>query len=581
MGTANEVVRMYVNGLPVPALGAYINRPEDQIVITVDSKSAAANAPSFVPIADQVVKAGAPLHIPLEGFDPNSQSLTFTATSSNTNVLTTPIAVAERSLRMDIVEYGQMFFQLFESRVPGITENIIALVQSGVLDDGIFHRVINGFVAQGLDPTGTGFGHPGLLDFDDQYHADLQHTSSGLLSMAKAGDDTNSSQVFITDLNIDASALSETSLRRLDFNHSIFGRLTAGENIRRQIMLVPTNGGNTNRPLQEISIQNVEIVQVGDKSVLMLRAPEGATGTVDVTVTARDAQGNEYAHTFQVTVQPDTYNSPPFFSQTPTNVQTTMNTPVNLPLQVYDDENNQTMIQAERAGLQATILFDNTGDEAGITPVGTTNFSHLGANWSGGTVTNTGASPLASSGTSAYVFGAGGGQVVFDEPLNLAAFYFIHQSGQGPFTATAFDEAGNVLDTKTSNLADQYNDPDNFEAFSALSVPIKRIAFTGGHVDNFEFRARPIQLNFQVNEDTDTVTVTPPTGFVGTMAILVKVAQVSPGTDTVDFFDQQLIRIRVLPAGASAATTPPGDDGDEGDYGDDALDAVFEEIGVV
>ena len=87
--------------------------------------------------------------------------------------------------------------------MPGITSKIIALANSGVLDNTLLHRIINGFVFQGFDPTGTGFGHPGLVNFDDQFHEDLQHNSSGLLSMAKSADDTNSSQVFSTDVNPD------------------------------------------------------------------------------------------------------------------------------------------------------------------------------------------------------------------------------------------------------------------------------------------------------------------------------------------------------------------------------------------
>ena len=197
---SDEVVRMYVNGLPMNALGNHVIRPEDQIVISVE-KIGAVNRPSFVPIADQTVLAGSPLIIPLEGFDPNSTSLDFTATSANTSVVTTQIPENNRSMVLTVQNFGQLSYELLESHVPGITSQMIALANSGVLDNTLLHRVINGFVFQGLDPTGTGFGHPGLVNFDDQYHVDLQHNSSGLLSMAKGGDDTNSSQIFSTDVN--------------------------------------------------------------------------------------------------------------------------------------------------------------------------------------------------------------------------------------------------------------------------------------------------------------------------------------------------------------------------------------------
>jgi hypothetical protein len=246
------------------------------------------------------------------------------------------------------------------------------------------------------------------------------------------------------------------------------------------------------------------------------------------------------------------------------------------------------MLQAVQAGLEATILFDNAGEEAGITPVGTTNFSYLGTNWTGGTVTATGTSPLASSGSSAYVFGAGGGQVTFDTPINTAmgsvGFYFVHADGQTPFTATAFDANNVVLRAVTSNLATQYNSPDNFEFFDTPAAPITasiaRIEFSGGYIDNFFFRAAPVPLTYQIDDVNDTITVTPPTGFVGTMAILIGAWQdPTIHVDTVDHFDRQLIPIRVLPAGASAATAPP--DEEAGDFSDDALDVVFDEIGAI
>jgi hypothetical protein len=395
--------------------------------------------------------------------------------------------------------------------------------------------------------------------------------------MAKAGDDTNSSQIFVTDVNPSALSTSVTILRRLDFNHSVFGRQTAGENVRRQIMKVPTNGND--RPMPDVVVQDVQIVQKGDKAVLMLKALEGATGQADVTVTARDDQGNEFTQTFHVTVQADTFNAPPYFTNTPSSVQTPLNTPVNIPVQVLDIEGNQTTLQAQQIGLEETILFDNTGNETGITPPGTTTFSYVGTNWSGGTVTTTGATPVASSGTAAYAFGPSGGQVTFTTPITLASFHFVHQAGQGPFTATFRDANGTAIHTVTSNAADDYNDPDNFEVYFQ-GTPVSRIDFTGGHVDNFEFRAQPIQATFQIDQVNRIITVTPPTGFVGEFAVNVRVLQVSPVADTVDTTgDNQVIRVRVIPPGTAPATAPPEDE--DGEFGDDALDAVFDEIGAM
>ncbi len=569
---SDEVVRMYVNGLPMDALGNHVIRPEDQIVISVE-KIGAVNRPSFVPIADQTVLAGSPLIIPLEGFDPNSTSLDFTATSANTSVVTTQIPENNRSMVLTVQNFGQLSYELLEGHVPGITSQMIALANSGVLDNTLLHRIINGFVFQGLDPTGTGFGHPGLVNFDDQFHVDLQHNSSGLLSMAKGGDDTNSSQIFSTDVNPAANPNSVTFLRRLDFNHSIFAKQTSGENVRRLIMPAPT--GANDRPVNNIVVQDVAIRQIGDKAVLMLKAPTGATGTTDVTITARDAQGNEFSQTITVTVQPDTFNGAPFLSAYPSTVQTTANTAANVQVQVTDAENNPNTISATPVGLSTTILFDNSGEENGVTAPGTTTFSHLGSNWAGGTVTTTTTAPLPSQVPGAYVFGAGGGEILFDVPITSARFFFIHQTGQGPFTARAFDASNNEVAMVSSNLLSNPVNTGNFEMLTGAAIT--RIQFTGGHVDNFFFQAQAIQPGFQINQDTDTVTVTPPSGFVGWMAVRVVVQQNAgvPVDANPPTTDEQVIRIRVMPAGTSAAMAPDED----GDVDEDAVDEVFDELG--
>ena len=166
------------------------------------------SAPTLAAIDHVDLLSGSPLHIPLDGFD--GDVLTFTAESSDPNV-TTFIPDGNRSMRIAVEHFGTMTFELFEDRVDRVTDHIIELAESGFYDNVIFHRVIDGFMIQGGDPTGTGTGGSELGEFDDQFHVDLQHTRSGLLSMAKSADDTNDSQFFIT----------EAETRWLDFNHSI------------------------------------------------------------------------------------------------------------------------------------------------------------------------------------------------------------------------------------------------------------------------------------------------------------------------------------------------------------------------
>ena len=90
--------------------------------------------------------------------------------------------------------------------------------------------------------------------------------------MAKSGDDTNNSQFFIT----------EGPRRHLDFNHSIFGILVEGEAVRERISNVAT--GPDDRPITDVVMESVESFTDTQNAVLMLKAPEGATGAVDITV---------------------------------------------------------------------------------------------------------------------------------------------------------------------------------------------------------------------------------------------------------------------------------------------------------
>ncbi len=143
-----------------------------------------------------------------------------------------------------------MIFQLFDNRVRRVTDRIAVLADSGFYNGVIFHRIINDFVNQGGDPTGTGTGGSPLGNFDDRFHVDLQHNRTRLLSMAKNGDDSNNSQFFIT----------EGAPRHLDFEHSIFGLLVEGETVRQQISDVPVDGSD--RPVADVVMGSVQTFRV-------------------------------------------------------------------------------------------------------------------------------------------------------------------------------------------------------------------------------------------------------------------------------------------------------------------------------
>jgi cyclophilin family peptidyl-prolyl cis-trans isomerase len=121
-------------------------------------------------------------------------------------------------------ERGEFVVELYADRAPLTVENFVNLSRAGFYDGTTFHRVINGFMAQGGDPTGTGTGGPGY-QFKDEFHPSLRHDGPGVLSMANAGAGTNGSQFFIT----------YGPTPHLDDRHSVFGRVTDGMDVVRSI----------------------------------------------------------------------------------------------------------------------------------------------------------------------------------------------------------------------------------------------------------------------------------------------------------------------------------------------------------
>ena len=119
---------------------------------------------------------------------------------------------------------GEFIVEMFEDKAPKTTKNFIELTEKGFYNGVVFHRVIDGFMIQGGDPTGTGMGGPGYK-IDDEFGEGLQHDDEGVLSMANAGPNTGGSQFFIT--------LAPTPW--LNGHHAIFGKVVEGMDIVRLI----------------------------------------------------------------------------------------------------------------------------------------------------------------------------------------------------------------------------------------------------------------------------------------------------------------------------------------------------------
>ena len=141
---------------------------------------------------------------------------------------------------------GNFTIELFEQQAPKTVENFVKLAEKKFYDGVIFHRVIDGFMIQGGDPTGTGRGGPGY-QFADEFHPQLKHTSEGILSMANAGPNTNGSQFFIT----------LTATPHLDGKHAVFGKVVEGMDIVKKIGKTPTKAGD--RPVTDVVMKAVRI----------------------------------------------------------------------------------------------------------------------------------------------------------------------------------------------------------------------------------------------------------------------------------------------------------------------------------
>jgi peptidyl-prolyl cis-trans isomerase A (cyclophilin A)/peptidyl-prolyl cis-trans isomerase B (cyclophilin B) len=168
---------------------------------------------------------------------------------------------------------GDIDIELYDERAPRTVENFVGLAEGAddyenteiapgtgawedpetgekridPLYDGVeFHRIIEDFMIQGGDPTGTGRGGPGY-QFDDEFHDDLTHDGPGVLSMANSGPNTNGSQFFIT---LDAQP-------HLDGKHAVFGKVTDGMDVVEDIGSVNTDMHDA--PTTPVTLESVEI----------------------------------------------------------------------------------------------------------------------------------------------------------------------------------------------------------------------------------------------------------------------------------------------------------------------------------
>lgn len=174
---------------------------------------------------------------------------------------------------------GDIKIRLFPEAAPKTVENFTTHAKNGYYDGLIFHRVINDFMIQGGDPTGTGCGGESIWGstFEDEFCTDL-HNLRGALSMANAGPGTNGSQFFIVqadevsrDLVEQMEQLSDRGFPTetvenykavggtpwLDYKHTVFGQVFEGMDVVDAIANVETARGD--KPVVDVVINTIEI----------------------------------------------------------------------------------------------------------------------------------------------------------------------------------------------------------------------------------------------------------------------------------------------------------------------------------
>ena len=163
-------------------------------------------------------------------------------------IITSNLMVSKHTKVALETNQGRIVLGLYTGEMPITAGNFVKLVKEGFYDGIIFHRIINGFMIQGGDPTGTGMGGPGYKIKDEFTGTDLDKNLRGTISMANAGPNTGGSQFFIN--------LADNNF--LDGKHPVFGKVIEGMDVVDSIAQVETDGDD--RPLEEVKIISAKIM---------------------------------------------------------------------------------------------------------------------------------------------------------------------------------------------------------------------------------------------------------------------------------------------------------------------------------
>ena len=160
-------------------------------------------------------------------------------------VMPQPNETTAQSTALLKTNHGDIKIRFYDD-MPITAGNFKKLVSEGFYDRVIFHRVIDGFMIQGGDPTGTGTGGPGYAIKDE--FTGHNKNNRGTISMANAGPNTGGSQFFINLVNNNF----------LDSKHPVFGEVIEGMDVVDEIAKVPK--GRNDRPVEDVVIEQATII---------------------------------------------------------------------------------------------------------------------------------------------------------------------------------------------------------------------------------------------------------------------------------------------------------------------------------
>lgn len=148
-------------------------------------------------------------------------------------------------------DFGDIKFITHDADAPNTVNNFITLAGKGFYDKVLFHRVIDGFMIQGGDPTGTGMGGPGYA-FEDELNPSTdsykEGYKKGVVAMANSGPNTNGSQFFIMVADVP-----------LPKNYTIFGKVVSGQEVADRISQTPRDTRNNDRPIEPVWMNKVTV----------------------------------------------------------------------------------------------------------------------------------------------------------------------------------------------------------------------------------------------------------------------------------------------------------------------------------